>query len=280
MELLNLGCGSHYHKDWINIDFVSNNEHVKTHNLLNGIPINNDSIDVVYHSHLLEHFSKEDGFCFIQECYRVLKKDGIIRIAVPDLEIIAKEYLKNLLLAIEGDKEAKNNYEWIKLELFDQMMRNESGGEMLKYLHQPVISNETYVFNRIGLEGKIIRKSFLDKPISFYKTERTQLKASGLKIILKKIRGIFEKIKPGISTMTMQQSKALKIGQFRLGGEIHQWMYDRYSLAELLKKVGFEEIKICTPFESKILNWETYELDVVNKEIRKPDSLFIEAKKS
>ncbi len=280
MKLLNLGCGNNYHKDWLNIDFVSTSEFVKEHNLLNGIPIKDDSVDVVYHSHVLEHFSKEDGYHFIRECFRVLNKDGIIRIAVPDLEIIVKEYLKNLQLAIEGDKEAKNNYEWIKLELFDQMVRNKSGGEMLKYLQQPVISNETYVFNRIGLEGKIIRESFLNKPSPFHnEIKKRQLKTFGLKLILKKVKRVFEKIKPGKSTMTMQQSKALQIGQFRLGGEIHQWMYDRYSLSEVLKKVGFEEIKICNAFESKILNWETYELDVVNGEVRKPDSLFIEAKK-
>ncbi len=280
MKLLNLGCGNKYHKDWLNIDFVSNSECVKAHNLLKGIPLKDESIDVVYHSHILEHFSKEDGYHFIQECFRVLNKGGIIRIAVPDLEIIAKEYLKNLQLSIEGDKKAKNNYEWIKLELFDQMVRNVSGGEMLRYLEQPVISNETYVFNRIGSEGKIIRESFLNKPNPIQnKISKRQLKASGLKLIFKKMKAVFKKIKPGKSAMTMQQYKALQIGQFRLGGEIHQWMYDRYSLGELLKKVGFGEIKICNAFESEIQNWETYELDVVNGEVRKPDSLFIEAKK-
>jgi len=280
MKLLNLGCGQKYHKDWLNIDFVSNSEYVKAHNLLKGIPLKDESIDVVYHSHILEHFSKEDGYHFIRECFRVLNKDGIIRIAVPDLEIIAKEYLKNLQLSIEGDKEAKNNYEWIKLELFDQMVRNVSGGEMLRYLKQPVIPNETYVFNRIGSEGRIIRESFLNNPNPIQnKISKRKLKASGLKLIFKKMKAVFKKIKPGKSAMTMQQSKALQIGQFRLGGEIHQWMYDRFSLGELLKKVGFGEIKICNAFESEIQNWETYELDVVNGEVRKSDSLFIEAKK-
>ena len=56
-------------------------------------------------------------------------------------------------------------------------------------------------------------------------------------------------------------------------------MYDRYSLATLLDKVGFSDIKICSPFESTIENWDLYQLDVVNGEVRKPDSLFIEARK-
>lgn len=40
MKLLNLGCGQKYHKDWVNIDFVSNREQVVSHNLLEEIPEN------------------------------------------------------------------------------------------------------------------------------------------------------------------------------------------------------------------------------------------------
>ena len=71
----------------------------------------------------------------------------------------------------------------------------------------------------------------------------------------------------------------MQVGAFRSNGEIHQWMYDSYSLSHLLRKVGFEQIKVCSAFESRILNWEKYELDTVDGEIRKPDSLFIEATK-
>ena len=281
MKLLNLGCGQKYNKDWVNIDFASNNEHVLSHNLLDGIPVENDEVDVVYHSHVLEHFSKDDGFHFIEECYRVLNTNGIIRIAVPDLETIVREYLKNLQLAIEGNAEAKYNYEWITLELFDQTVRNESGGEMKNYLYQPVIENESYVFKRIGSEGKIIRESFLNKQVFKDKKKQMQTRVSVLKSLLKKGKGMITKImvREQKSSLTEQESKALKIGQFRLGGEIHQWMYDRYSLSEILSQVGFTEIKVCSAFESEIQNWDTYQLDVINGEVRKPDSLFMEAKK-
>jgi len=281
MKLLNLGCGNTYHKDWINIDFFSNSEQVKVHNLLDGIPINNNCVDVVYHSHVLEHFSKDDGFHFMEECYRVLNRNGIIRIAVPDLEMIAKEYILNLQLAMEGNVEAKHNYEWIKLELLDQTVRNESGGDMKNYLYQPIIENESYVYERIGSEGKLIRESFLNKQVITNENKVMQPKVSVLKSILKKGKSVIAKIKVGKqnSYLTEQESKAIKIGQFRLGGEIHQWMYDRYSLAELLKKTGFTEIQVCSAFESQIQNWATYQLDVINGEVRKPDSLFMEARK-
>ena len=161
MRLLNLGCGSNYHKEWLNIDFISNNKIVKEYNLLNGIPYEDNQIDVVYHSHVLEHFSKEDGVNFIKECHRVLKKGGIIRIVVPDLETIAQEYLRNLKLAIDGNKMAGYDYDWIKLEMYDQTVRNVSGGNMKKYLFRDYIPNENYVMGRIGLEGKKIRELFL-----------------------------------------------------------------------------------------------------------------------
>ncbi len=282
MKLLNLGCGQKYHKDWINIDFVSHNENVLQHNLLDGIPLKDDDVEVVYHSHVLEHFSKHDGFHFMEECYRVLNKEGIIRVAVPDLEIIAREYIKNLELALEGDNEAKHNYDWIKLELFDQTVRNESGGEMKHYLYQPIIQNEAYVFERIGSEGKIIRESYLNQQlVKDDKHQKKQHQSSFFKLIFKKGEAFIRKIKASESpkNMTQQELKALEIGSFRLGGEVHLWMYDRYSLSELLKKVGFTEIKLCSAFESEISNWEKYQLDVINGVVRKPDSLFMEAKK-
>lgn len=280
MKLLNLGCGNTYHKDWINYDFISRSENVIQYNLLNGIPIAENEVAAVYHSHVLEHFSKEDGHHFIEECYRVLNINGIIRIAVPDLETIAKEYIRNLQLAIEGNVEAKYNYEWIKLELLDQTVRNESGGDMMSYLHQTIIQNEPYVYNRIGSEAKIIRESFLNKQVFKEKKQKTP-KVYVLRSLFKKMKGIVVRIlsKKQKCTLTEQKSQALKIGQFRLGGEIHQWMYDRYSLSELLRNVGFTEIRVCSAFESEIQNWESYQLDVINGEVRKPDSLFMEAKK-
>ena len=39
MKLLNLGCGQKYHNDWLNIDFVSNNDYVIQHNLLDFLGI-------------------------------------------------------------------------------------------------------------------------------------------------------------------------------------------------------------------------------------------------
>ncbi len=55
--------------------------------LRNGAPFKDGSLDVIFTSHFLEHLRKEDGRRFLKDCYRALKNGGIMRIAVPDLDI-------------------------------------------------------------------------------------------------------------------------------------------------------------------------------------------------
>jgi hypothetical protein len=74
--------------------------------------------------------------------------------------------------------------------------------------------------------------------------------------------------------------RALQIGKFRSQGEIHQWMYDRYSLARLLEQSGFSDAAQKTAFDSAIDNWKEFFLDAgPDGTVHKPDSLFMEAHK-
>ncbi len=275
MKLLNLGCGGVYHKDWINIDFVSRNENVKSHNLLKGIPLDSNSMDVVYHSHVLEHFSKFDGKQFIKECHRVLKKGGIIRIAVPDYERIVKEYISNLELALENNKKGVENYEWITLELFDQMVRNNSGGLMKSYLGKKDLTNEEYVYERFGSEAVNLRNTLLNSPLE--PKNEAKIKISKNSFIDKVKRKLVSYLIDNNQIVLSKNDPTLTIGRFRMSGEIHQWMYDRYSLGKLLNEVGFIDIKVLDGFKSQVKKWDTYHLDIVDGRVRKPDSLFIEA---
>jgi predicted SAM-dependent methyltransferase len=262
---LNLGCGNRFHNQWHNIDFISNNSHVKQHNLLKGIPFQSNFFDVVYHSHVLEHFSKKDGEIFINECFRVLKPNGILRIAVPDLEMIAREYIKNLESALAGEVNAKHNYEWILLEMYDQTVRKSSGGEMMNYLTKKEIKNEEYVFQRIGEEGRHIRK---------------QLQAiKNNNGFLDQLKKLIVQIANGNMFISKKKRAYYEIGKFRMSGEIHQWMYDRYSLTNLLLQCGFMQVEVKNAFISKIPDWNSFELDSKDGVVFKPDSLFIEAVK-
>ncbi|MGB3309790.1 MAG: glycosyltransferase [Nodosilinea sp.] len=253
MRYLNLGCGNHFHPDWVNIDFQSTRTDVIAHDLRKPVPFADETFDAVYHSHLLEHFSRSEAKPFLQECLRVLRPGGVLRVVVPDLEQIAREYLR-ILEETENDSEnTPHDYDWILLEMYDQAVRHQSGGDMAKYLSKDQIPNEDYVIKRFGYEGQTLIESLKGKNL-----DNSQNRA--------------------ISENT--DEAALAIGRFRLGGEVHQWMYDRYSLGRLLRESGFKDIQACAAAESSIGNFSEYHLDVLDSgQIRKPDSLFMEAKK-
>lgn len=257
LKLLNLGCGSRYHKDWINIDFVSNNKDILAYDLLKGIPCRDNTFDVVYHSHLIEHFPKENAVNFIKECYRVLKPGGIIRIATPNLEEIVKNYTKYLNRSLKNDKIAEFKYDWTMIEMYDQCVRNFTGGEMGKIYSTGNIPNTDFVYERVGI--RVERKT--KQEIKIYHS-KIDIKNWILKLILGK------------------EFKNYEIGKFRLNGEVHQWMYDRFSLKRLLILNKFRNVKICQARESRVPNWFSYNLDTNSDgTVYKPDSIFIEAVK-
>lgn len=281
MKLLNLGCGYRYNKEWTNVDFVSTGPGVQAHNLLQGIPFADNTFDAVYHSHVLEHFTRTDAGTFIKECYRVLKPGGIIRIAIPDLEKIATLYLQKLNAALQGDAHASKDYDWIMLEMYDQTVRTKSGGDMMAYLQQDVIPNEAFVFERLGEEARHARTQFLSErgrpapPRAESGTNYLSKLFSPSVYVNQLKKLLFKKELEAIK----KQEVLLKLGAFRLGGEIHQWMYDRYSLNKLLTETGFHGFKVKSAFESNIPDWSKYELESKNGIVYKPDSLFVEAVK-
>lgn len=63
-------------------------------NVIKKIPHSDNSVDVVYSSHMLEHFSKEDAKKCLLEVKRILIKGGIVRLALPDLKAKIDEYIK------------------------------------------------------------------------------------------------------------------------------------------------------------------------------------------
>jgi predicted SAM-dependent methyltransferase len=60
-------------------------------NFINGFPFEDNSFQVAYSSHVLEHFTLEQGEFLIKEAYRILKNKGILRIVVPDFESTIRE---------------------------------------------------------------------------------------------------------------------------------------------------------------------------------------------
>ena len=277
-KYLNLGCGSRYHPDWINIDIAPQGPEVIQNDLSSGIPIPDTSCDVVYHVAMLEHLRCSDAKEFMAECYRVLKPDGIVRVGVPDLEKICQLYLSRLAAALDGDETAVNDYDWIMLELFDQIVREKSGGGMLEYLRQNPLPNETFVYGRIGEEGRELVKALRSSSVCLRRG--SHLLSTFLHKLRRNFRTLPSLIKRRILVWLLgaEDGRALQIGRFRLAGEVHQWMYDRYSLARLLIQSGFHDPQLRDAKTSLIPNWTSFHLDTLpDGQVIKPDLFFMEA---
>lgn len=276
---INIGCGNRFHPDWTNIDIVAQGKEVIQYNLTKGIPFKDHSFEVVYHSHVIEHIPLEAVDSFIKDCYRILKPNGIIRIALPDLEQICKEYIKNLDEVSDDSSIAKiQNYEWIKLELLDQMSRGISGGEMKKFLFRDDLENEDYIIKRCGEEVAHILHQKNNPP----RTLKEKIRKFNQLRLSTRFQLVYEKLIEILLTKIIlwgDARKAYEIGKFRMTGEVHQWMYDRFSIKILLEKHGFKNITVQSSNDSFIQNWTNFKLDSDNKTAFKPDSLFIEAVK-
>jgi predicted SAM-dependent methyltransferase len=88
---LHLGCGKRdFGKDWHHIDYVDY-PHVVSNDVVK-LPYDDDSCDLLYASHLLEYFDRDEAAHVLKEWRRVLKKDGILRLAVPNFAVLTGLY--------------------------------------------------------------------------------------------------------------------------------------------------------------------------------------------
>ena len=89
---LHLGCGwRDFGDEWVHID-GGDYDHLN-HYDITKLPYKDESVDLIYASHVLEYFDRDEVVPVLREWIRVLKKGGILRIAVPDFEAIATMYI-------------------------------------------------------------------------------------------------------------------------------------------------------------------------------------------
>ena len=94
IKKLHLGAGTINLDTWFNTDLSPKvNEKIYYLNMLK-IPyfFDDNTFDYIFSEHNFEHFTLEELYKILKECIRVLKPDGIIRIAIPDLNKIIKFY--------------------------------------------------------------------------------------------------------------------------------------------------------------------------------------------
>lgn len=91
---LHLGCGEINIPGFIHIDLDSY-PHIDYQRDIRDLDIfNDDTVNLIYSSHSLEYFDRIEVKYVLREWRRVLKKKGILRLALPDFEAIVKVYEK------------------------------------------------------------------------------------------------------------------------------------------------------------------------------------------
>jgi predicted SAM-dependent methyltransferase len=88
---LNVGSGEYPVEGYVNIDKYYDKADVKADAL--HLPYENESVQEVLSSHLLEHFNKFEVKSALMEWYRVLKYGGKLVLEVPDFESIVQHWL-------------------------------------------------------------------------------------------------------------------------------------------------------------------------------------------
>lgn len=168
---VNIACGDAYVDGWLNYDYAPHSDKVQKANLLGRLPLDSGVADVVYSSHFLEHIPLPSVEAFMAECFRILKPGGVFRLVLPDLEEICRSYLQH---RIDGEHDKAN---FLQIELVDQMVRSDSGGELGRYYRKIGSDPQRYgdeiafVMKRTGhnilpdythTHTPIIKKSFVE----------------------------------------------------------------------------------------------------------------------
>ena len=211
MKILNLGCGTKVSRspDVVNIDwsiylrlrknpilrvmaphflrgerlhrFKSLAENILIHNLAKGIPFDSNSVDIVYHSHLLEHLDRDVAKQFLLEVKRVLKPGGIQRIGIPDLERACKAYISHLAVCDENAEEFSKHDLYIA-PIIEQSVRREAYGTnqqppVRRFLQNVFLGDarrrgETHqwMYDRVNLSALLISLGYKNIRIQQYNT--------------------------------------------------------------------------------------------------------------
>lgn len=86
---LNVGCGSNFLPGFINTDAELD--------ITKPLPHEDDSVSFILAEHVVEHVSGPDAFRFMEECHRVLKIGGTLRICVPELTRLDRAKRKDII---------------------------------------------------------------------------------------------------------------------------------------------------------------------------------------
>jgi len=104
---LRIGSGRHTGRDWLSTDLIPVRLRVVYMDATEPFPLPSQSFDAVHCEHVIEHVTYEAGMTMLRECHRVLRTGGVLRIATPDLALVAR-----LITSGASDPRLRDYVEW------------------------------------------------------------------------------------------------------------------------------------------------------------------------
>lgn len=89
---VNLGCGANTSPEFINVDTRAMPNVHYIHEVQKLPMFADNSVDLLYASHLLEHVPRNEVIQTLREWRRVLKPGGVLRFGVPDFDALIEIY--------------------------------------------------------------------------------------------------------------------------------------------------------------------------------------------
>lgn len=282
-KYINLACGPVFidSSDWANFDFVAA-PGVQKENLLGRLPLLNNAAQLVYSSHFLEHIPKPQVERFLRECLRVLQPGGVLRLVLPDLENMARTYLQL------RDECKHEKADFVVLEMIDQCVRRQSGGELGKYYR----TLQEQAKRGVAAPGdNKVMLDFIRHRTGEHRRAPDQSKstAGGGGGAVTQFNRLLRAVPRRLQRYWIQAVLHALPSAFRAQnvglagvGEKHHWLWDFHQLRQALDTVGFISVERHSADSSAITDFPFYPLDLDADGLPRKgaESMYIEAIKS
>ena len=91
---VHLGCWHRFIPGFVHVD-LCDMPHIDHKSSIDKLPFfADDSVDLIYCSHALEYFDREQAHTVLKEWWRVLVPGGLLRLAVPDFNALIEVYMQ------------------------------------------------------------------------------------------------------------------------------------------------------------------------------------------